>query len=96
MLQAIESATRSIDIEQFIITPNEVGLRFFEALKKKAREGIKVRLLADTIGSFPFYTSSIPKELEKGDTYALYPLVNVVLTLLVVMDEFSNNPVVKL
>lgn len=65
MLSSIEKAERSIDIEQFMISTNSIGQKFFDTLKKKAREGVKVRMLLDTVGSFYFYNSSISKELEK-------------------------------
>jgi cardiolipin synthase A/B len=66
MLKSIESAEKSIDIEQFILWNDESGQLFFEALKKKAKEGVKVRLLVDTVGSFAFYLSNIPRKLEKA------------------------------
>jgi len=51
MLDAIESAQRSITMEQYIYWDGEVGRRFAEAFADKAREGVEVKLLLDAIGS---------------------------------------------
>ncbi len=66
MLQEIESAKTSIDFEQFLIWNDEISLLFYEALKKKANEGIKIRMLLDAVGSFAFYRSNIPNELKEA------------------------------
>lgn len=65
MLEAIEKATESIDLEQYILSNDAVGSRFIELLIKKAREGVKVRILCDAIGSRPIYKSSLEKDLAK-------------------------------
>ncbi|MEO8051913.1 MAG: phospholipase D-like domain-containing protein [Acidobacteriota bacterium] len=51
MLHAIESAERSITMEQYIYWDGEVGRRFAEAFAEKARRGVEVKLLLDAIGS---------------------------------------------
>ncbi len=51
MLDAIESAQRSITMEQYIYWDGEVGRRFAEAFAEKARQGVQVKLLLDAIGS---------------------------------------------
>lgn len=50
-LEAIRSAQRSIFFENYIIEEDEVGLAFAEELAKRARAGVKVRLLRDWMGS---------------------------------------------
>lgn len=50
-LEAIASARRTIHFESFIIHEDEVGQQFAEALKAKAREGVRVRLVYDWLGS---------------------------------------------
>lgn len=64
MLEACEQATVSIDLEQYIFESNQIGKRFIEILKKKAGEGVKVRMLIDTAGSYSFYRSSVHAELR--------------------------------
>jgi cardiolipin synthase A/B len=51
MLAAIESATLSVTMEQYIYWEGEVGRRFAEAFSEKARSGIPVKLLLDAVGS---------------------------------------------
>ena len=51
MLEAIESAQYSVNMEQFIFWDGRVGRRFAEALADRARAGVPVKLLADAIGS---------------------------------------------
>jgi len=59
MLQAIRSATHHIHIQSFIIRPDETGRKFLDALKAKAGEGVKVRLMFDRFGSTPAYLGGL-------------------------------------
>jgi len=52
LVDLIESATRCIRIEMFILHPDPVGRDILERLARRAREGIEVRLLLDAVGSF--------------------------------------------
>ncbi|MBI4697021.1 MAG: cardiolipin synthase B [Gammaproteobacteria bacterium] len=51
MLTAIQLATRSITLEQYIFWRGRVGLAFAEALAERARHGVAVKVLVDAIGS---------------------------------------------
>lgn len=64
MLLALRDAKTSIDIEHFIFAADSVGNQFLEILKKKNKEGVKVRLLLDTVGSYSFFDSYLPYELQ--------------------------------
>lgn len=66
MLHACEGALTSIECEQYIFEPDEIGERFVHVLIKKAREGLRVRLLCDGIGSYALANSSIPKRLKEA------------------------------
>jgi cardiolipin synthase len=55
MLQAIRSAKHHIHIQSFIISRDATGVEFLDALKAKAEEGVKVRLLFDRFGSTHAY-----------------------------------------
>lgn len=66
MYAACEKATSSIDLEVFIFENDEEGERFTELLVRKATEGVKVRLLCDTAGSYYFSISSMPRRLKKA------------------------------
>ena len=51
MLEAIRGARHHIHMETYIFEADEVGARFAEALKSRARAGVKVRLVYDSVGS---------------------------------------------
>ncbi len=63
-MEAMRAAQTSIDIEHYIFLPDELGMRFLEVLKERARAGVKVRLHLDTVGSYAMYNSQIPEELR--------------------------------
>src|SRR3990172_9061487 len=50
-LEAIRTARRTIHFESYIIHADETGRQFAEALAEKAREGVRVRLIYDWLGS---------------------------------------------
>ena len=52
MLDDMERAEKSIYIETFIIGPGEVWDRMLDIMRRKARDGLDVRLIYDDIGSF--------------------------------------------
>ena len=52
MIELIATATRWIHFENYIIRGDRAGQRFAEALAARAREGVAVRLLYDSLGSF--------------------------------------------
>ena len=52
MLKAIEGAKDHVHMEYFIIKDSEIGRKFQRALVKKAKEGVKVRLIYDGVGSW--------------------------------------------
>jgi len=51
LIALIQSATHSVHITTFILGRDEVGRAIVEALARKAREGVEVRLLLDSLGS---------------------------------------------
>jgi cardiolipin synthase len=65
MLEAIQSASASITMEQYIFWDGAVGGRFAEAFAQKARAGLPVKLLLDAIGSSTLGTE-IFRTLEAG------------------------------
>ncbi|WP_262692895.1 phospholipase D-like domain-containing protein [Kordiimonas aestuarii] len=63
MLEACKGAEKSINLEEYILLPGEIGDRFTEVLKERAKAGVKVRVLLDWWGCSDFYYSSAPQEL---------------------------------
>jgi cardiolipin synthase A/B len=51
ILEAIRSARHHVHLEYFIVQPDATGGLVLEALERKAREGVEVRLLYDAMGS---------------------------------------------
>ncbi|MEJ6572902.1 MAG: phospholipase D-like domain-containing protein [Akkermansiaceae bacterium] len=51
MLQAISSAKAFVHLEMYMFLSDDIGRIFAKALSKKAREGMQVRVIFDSIGS---------------------------------------------
>lgn len=52
ILKECDKAQESIYFEQFLFTPDSIGEQFLELFIKKAREGVHVKLIIDSVGSF--------------------------------------------
>lgn len=59
MIDAIMAAQDHIHMETYILDDDEVGQRFAQALIEKQRQGVQVRLIRDSVGTFktpaPFF-----------------------------------------
>lgn len=51
LMEDLQGAQKSIDIEYYIFKADRIGREIINILEKKARQGVKVRLLADGVGS---------------------------------------------
>lgn len=73
-MQAIQNAKTHIHIETYVFELDCTGKEILEALIKKARQGVEVRLLLDAFGSFSLYLKPKPlKQLtEAGGHYAFF------------------------
>jgi cardiolipin synthase A/B len=58
MIEAINQANRSVTIEAYIYWKGHIGMMFAQALAARARSGVKVKILLDSVGS-----STIGKEI---------------------------------
>ena len=47
----IEAATKHIHIEYYVLTDDAIGVKLQEALIRKARQGVEVRIIYDSFGS---------------------------------------------
>lgn len=72
MLEAINSAQKSILLESFIITDDPETHHFLEALKKKAMQGVKVKIVLDRAGSFWFGTIDRHAFVKAGVEIAVF------------------------
>ncbi len=59
MLDGIEQATRSIDFLTFVFWKGAITDRFTEALAERARAGVRVRILLDTLGARHMASSQV-------------------------------------
>ena len=51
MLEAISGAQESINLECYIFRKGEIGQRFIDAMRERARAGVRVTMVIDAIGS---------------------------------------------
>ncbi|MDH3982292.1 MAG: cardiolipin synthase, partial [Kiritimatiellaceae bacterium] len=65
MLQAIRGAKHHIHMQSFIFQRDDTGRLFLDELKKKADEGVKVRLMFDTFGSTHAYLGGLFRKYAK-------------------------------
>ena len=63
IFNAIDNAKEHIHIEYFIIKDSQIGRKFQQALIKKAKEGLEIRLIYDAVGSIRLRKSFV-KPLE--------------------------------
>ncbi len=54
IIEDIENAKHHISLEYYVFCPDKIGRRVMDALKRKAKEGVKVRVIIDDVGSWPF------------------------------------------
>lgn len=64
--QAIEKARETIHLEMYILRNDTTGKQFCQRLITKAREGIKVRIIVDGIGSRELSRSYVEKMRAEG------------------------------
>jgi cardiolipin synthase A/B len=72
MLQAIGSARHHVHLEYFIFQPDATGRLFLDALVRKAREGVQVRLLYDAMGSYRLHRRRLWRLWRAGGKYSVF------------------------
>lgn len=82
MLSELEKAEKFIFLDYFIIDVSEMWNRIFEILKKKAKQGVKIRVLFDSIGSINIASKSFCRFLKDNGIEArefmpMIPVFNV-------------------
>jgi cardiolipin synthase len=66
MLEGIAGAHEEVLLESYLFAVDEVGLRFVRALAERAREGIRVRLVVDAVGSWLLFPVKIERRLVEA------------------------------
>jgi cardiolipin synthase len=77
MLEAIESAERTITFETFIYWDGQISREFAEVLSKKALQGVKVHVLIDGVGCNCLNASSLRQMREAGVELEIYHIANI-------------------
>jgi cardiolipin synthase len=73
MYEDCANAKESIELEQYILENDPLGQKFMRLFIQKAKQGIKIRVLCDRIGSRTFTSSPLVQELrESGGTFRFY------------------------
>lgn len=73
LMEQIAQAKESILISTYILNNDTVGKAVIKALSGKAKEGVKVQLLVDSLGSLPLYFFQHPlKALRKAGGEVLF------------------------
>ncbi|MDB5811391.1 MAG: cls [Betaproteobacteria bacterium] len=72
MLAAIRAAHSTITFETYIYWSGEVGKQFADALSERARNGVKVHVLLDAVGSQKLDKQSIERMREAGVEIEFY------------------------
>ena len=65
ILTELEKAEKYIFLEYFIVQEGKMWNSILEILKRKAAEGVKIRLLYDDFGCFMLLPKDYPKQLKK-------------------------------
>ncbi|MCF8222442.1 MAG: cardiolipin synthase [Bacteroidales bacterium] len=75
MISDIESAEDHVHLEVYRFDIDDTGNRFREALRKKAGEGVEVRVIIDDVGSWSFKKRYIDKDRRDGvQVFPFFPV----------------------
>ena len=77
MFLAIDSATKQICLQTYILQNDEVGRKFIDLLSAKAKKGVEVNLLYDAIGSRKLPSSILRRLTDAGGRVATFLPVNI-------------------
>jgi cardiolipin synthase A/B len=72
MLEAIRSATHSVNLECYIFQPGRIADQFIDALSERARIGVNVTIVVDAIGSFNLWGHPLRRLRQAGCRVASY------------------------
>ena len=77
LVKIIDSAKKTLYIETFIFSKDEVGCDILQRLIKKAKEGIEIKLLIDAVGSFCTWRYFFKPLIQVGGKVAYFmPIIH--------------------
>lgn len=75
LLVSLQKAQETIDLEYFIYRNDQIGNRITELLIEKALNGVQVRFMRDSLGSYKFPREKIRQMVEAGiECRTIFPL----------------------
>jgi len=89
LLEAIKAAKHHIHIQYYIFCDDKIGTEIKDALIAKAKEGIKVRVLYDDVGSWKV-KSRFYKEMQNAGI-EIHPFLKVVFPILTSKVNYRNH-----
>ena len=66
LLESLKKAKKSINIEFYIFKNDDIGTKILTVLEEKAKEGVEVRLLYDSVGSRSLNRNVLNKLINEG------------------------------
>ncbi|GBF75377.1 cardiolipin synthase [Paenibacillus sp. 598K] len=72
LFEDIRNATKEINIEYYILKPDELGKQLRDLLTEKAKEGVKVRVLYDEVGSRRMTPAFFSELIAQGGEVAVF------------------------
>lgn len=72
LLEDLEKAVKSIHLEYFIFRSDNIGNKIADILKKKSKEGVKIRILFDGVGCFNKISRKFKKNLLEAGIIIKY------------------------
>lgn len=80
LLEMLDAARSSIDISTFILANDRIGREVVERLAGRAADGVRVRLILDSVGSFYLRKSHLRQLTQAGGQVAWFmPVIHVPL-----------------
>jgi cardiolipin synthase len=89
MFEAIEGARSFINVEFYRFESDILGMKFCDILMEKAKQGVKVRIIFDDVGSWSL-SNKIIKKMRKGGV-EVYPFMPVRFPWLTSKINFRNH-----
>ena len=89
LIADMESAKEYIHLQYYIFTDDNTGTRVAETLMRKAREGVKVRVIYDHIGSINTKSKFFRRMTEAG--VAVYPFFRVTFPIFATRINWRNH-----
>jgi cardiolipin synthase len=75
IFEALEKATEFIHLQYYIFSEGELTSRFRDIFKRKIQDGVEIRLIYDSFGSFSFRGKNIKRFREIGiKAYPMLPI----------------------